>query len=84
MTKNTKLPREVTNALQEADTAYIITTQGDAVEAFLIGQGCQCCQTDDIIEAALQIMQPEAINPDQPQIFTAILETVNHENGRQN
>ena len=82
--KATKIPREIQNALEKAETAYIITSNGDNVESFLIGQGCPCCQADTIIDNILAIMQAEASDETQPQIFTQLMEIVNHEEGRLN
>ncbi len=79
-----KLPREVTNAISEAETAYIITTQGDQIQSFLLGTGCQCCLADATIDAMLGIMQSEASDDTMPPIFTGLMETINHELNRQN
>lgn len=79
-----KLPTEVRTAMVDATVCYVITISNDTSQAFLFGDCCIHCQEDAVIEAMGEIMLAEAGSEDMPQIFTGLLETINHELNRQN
>lgn len=79
-----KLPTEVTNTLKDAQVVYVITVSKDTSQAFLFGDGCIHCQTEAVIDAIGEIMLAEAESDQIPQIFTGLMETINHEEGRMN
>jgi hypothetical protein len=79
-----KLPKEIRDAVDEAQVCYIITISPNTSQAFLFGDGCIHCQEAAVIDAIGEIMLAEAESDQIPQIFTGLMETINHEHGRMN
>ena len=76
MTKSSSSVFEITKAIKQADTAWVITVTDGVVQSYLAGHGCQECAAENIIVALLDMNISEAIDETVPQILNGFLDEV--------